>query len=81
LRTRLASAKIRWDRVGGGSVEEADEMKELVAQSVLIALVAIPLLAALDRRAARGLKLTLLFYVGFCVAYTLALRFIYPHLS
>ncbi len=56
-------------------------MKELVAQSVLIAFVAIPLLAALEHKAVRGLKLTLLGYVGFCVAYTLALRFIYPHLS
>ena len=50
-------------------------------QSILLALLAIPILSARDRSVVRGLKKALFFYVCFGVFYTLALRFIYPHLS
>jgi len=50
-------------------------------QSILLALVAIPIFAARDRSVVRGLKKALLLWVCFALLYTLALRFIYPHLS
>ena len=50
-------------------------------QSILFALVTIPIFAARDRSVVRGLKKTLLLWVCFALLYTLALRFIYPHLS
>lgn len=56
-------------------------MKGLLTQSVLIGLLAIPLIAARERSAVRGLKKAILLYVGFGVCYMLALRFVYPHLS
>ena len=56
-------------------------MRGIIVQSILLALISIPILSALDRSVARGLKRTLLLYVCFGVFYTLALRFIYPHLS
>ena len=55
-------------------------MRSVLIQSILVALVAIPILSARDRSVTRGLKAALLFYVSFAVLYTLALRFVYPHL-
>lgn len=56
-------------------------MRSLLAQSILFALIAIPILAARERSAVRGLKKALFIYVCFAIVYTLALRFIYPRLS
>lgn len=55
-------------------------MRSVLIQSILVALVAIPILSARDRSVTRGLKAALLLYACFAVLYTLALRFIYPHL-
>lgn len=55
-------------------------MKGLLVQSLLFGLIGLPILAARERSATRGLKKALMLYVGFGVLYTLALRFIYPHL-
>lgn len=56
-------------------------MRSILVQSILLALVAIPILAARDRSVVRGLKKALLLWVCFAILYTLALRFIYPHLA
>ena len=56
-------------------------MRGALAQSILLALLLIPILAARDSNAVRGLKKAILWYVGFGLFYTLALRFIYPYLS
>jgi hypothetical protein len=56
-------------------------MRGIIMQSVLLAFIAIPILSARDQSIVRGLKKALLLYACFGVMYTLALRFIYPHLS
>ena len=56
-------------------------MKALLTQSMMFALVGIPILAAREQSAAKGLKKALLMYVAFGVFYTFALRFVYPYLS
>jgi len=56
-------------------------MRSLLLQSLMLALLVIPILAARDARPLRGLKKALLWFVGFSLLYALALRFLYPHLS
>jgi hypothetical protein len=56
-------------------------MRSLLIQSVLVALIAIPILAAREKSAVRGLKKLILLYISFGLFYTFALRFLYYHLS
>jgi hypothetical protein len=55
-------------------------VRNLILRSVLVALIAIPFLAAYDKNARRGLKKVVFLFAGFCFLYMLALRFIYPRL-
>lgn len=56
-------------------------MRGVIVQSILLALMGIPILAARDQSAVRGLKKAIVIFAGFAVVYTLLLRFVYPHLS
>jgi hypothetical protein len=56
-------------------------MRSLLLQSLMLATLAIPIIAARDVRPLRGLKKALAWFVVFSLWYTLALRFLYPHLS
>jgi hypothetical protein len=56
-------------------------MRGMLTQSVLIALLAIPLLAAQQRSAVRGFKMALYAYLAFGLIYMFALRYIYQYLS
>jgi uncharacterized membrane protein YwaF len=55
-------------------------MAKLILLSVLIMMVAIPVLAARDKSAKRGLQKAILFAIVFNICYVLALRYLYPHL-
>ena len=56
-------------------------MRSLLLQSLMLATLAIPIIAARDASPLRGLKKALVWFVGFSVWYTLALRFLYSRLS
>lgn len=56
-------------------------MRSVLLQSLMLAVLVIPIIAARDARPLRGLKKALAWFVGFGLLYTLALRFLYPHLS
>lgn len=56
-------------------------MRGMIVQSILLALIGIPIIAARDRSAVRGLKKAFVLFAGFAVLYTLLLRFVYPHLA
>jgi hypothetical protein len=56
-------------------------MRSLLLQSLMLAVLVIPIIAARDASPLRGLKKALAWFVGFSFLYTLALRFLYPHLS
>jgi hypothetical protein len=56
-------------------------MRSALLQTMLLALLAIPIVAAHDSRPWRGLKRALLWFVAFNLLYALALRFVYPRLS
>jgi len=56
-------------------------MRGIIVQSILLALMGIPIIAARDQSAVRGLKKALVLFAGFAVLYALLLRFVYPHLS
>lgn len=56
-------------------------MRNLVLRSILLALVAIPIIAAREPSQWRGLKKAGLLFVAFNLLYLLALRFLYPVLS
>jgi hypothetical protein len=53
---------------------------KLVLFSVVIAMIALPILTARDSSPRRGLSRTLLLVIVFNVLYLLAVRFIYPRL-
>jgi hypothetical protein len=53
---------------------------KLVLFSVVIAMIALPILTARDSSPRRGLNRTLLLVIVFNVLYLLAVRFIYPRL-
>jgi hypothetical protein len=53
---------------------------KLVLVSVVIAMIALPILMARDTNPRRGLGRTLLLVIAFNVLYLLAVRFIYPRL-
>jgi hypothetical protein len=55
-------------------------MRTALLQSLMVALLVIPLAAASDPRPVRGLKKALVWFAGFNLFYLFALRFIYPHL-
>jgi uncharacterized membrane protein YwaF len=55
-------------------------MAKLILLSVVIMMVAIPVVAARDKNAKRGLQKAVLFAVVFNIIYVLALRYLYPHL-
>jgi hypothetical protein len=56
-------------------------MRSLLLQSLMLAILAIPIVAARDPRPLRGLKKALVWFLGFTLLYAVALRFIYPRLS
>jgi hypothetical protein len=56
-------------------------MRSLLLQSLLLALLVIPIVAARDPRPRRGLKKALVWLLGFSFLYAVALRFLYPRLS
>jgi hypothetical protein len=58
-----------------------DVAAKLLLLSVIIAMIALPILAARETNAQRGLKKTLLLVLAFNLLYLLAVRFIYPHLQ
>ena len=55
-------------------------MAKLLLLSVVIMMVAIPVLTARDRSAKRGLQKAIILMIVFNIFYVLAVRFIYPHL-
>jgi hypothetical protein len=55
-------------------------MAKLVLLSEVIALIAIPVLAARNRSARRGLQWTILLFVLYSFFYVVLLRFVYPRL-
>ena len=56
-------------------------MQKLLLLSILFALIVIPTLSARDRNPRRGFKRALVFFMVFCVAYVLALKYAYFKLS
>jgi len=56
-------------------------MRSLLLQSLMLAILVIPIVAARDPRPLRGLKKALVWFLGFTLLYAVALRFIYPRLS
>ena len=56
-------------------------MRSLLLQSLMLALLLIPIVAARDPRPRRGLKKAVVWFVGFSLLYAFALRFVYPRLS
>lgn len=56
-------------------------MRNVLLQSMLLAMLVIPFIGARQRNPRRGLRLTILLFVAFNVFYLLALRFLYPRLS
>jgi hypothetical protein len=55
-------------------------MQKLLLTSVLLASVALPMRAARDRSAVRGLRKTVLWTVAFNVLYLIAILYVYPRL-
>ncbi len=55
-------------------------MAKLLLLSVVIALIAIPVLTARMKNSRRGLQWTIVLIVLFNLFYLFAVRFIYPHL-
>jgi hypothetical protein len=55
-------------------------MAKLLLLSVVIMMIAIPVLSAQDRSPRRGLQKAILLMIAFNVFYVLAVRYIYPHL-
>jgi hypothetical protein len=53
---------------------------KLLLVSVVIAMIALPILAARDASPARALRKTLLLIVVFNTLYLIAVRFLYPYL-
>jgi hypothetical protein len=56
-------------------------VRSLLLQSLMLALLLIPIVAARDPRPRRGLKKAVVWFVGFSLLYAFALRFVYPRLS
>ena len=56
-------------------------MRSALLQSIMFALLLVPIVAARDASPLRGLKKALMWFVAFNVLYALALRLIYSRLS
>jgi hypothetical protein len=56
-------------------------MRSILLQSMMLALLVIPIVAARDPRPLRGHKRGVVWFVAFNQLYMLALRFVYPSLS
>lgn len=56
-------------------------MRSVLLQSMLFALMIVPIVAARDPRPLRGLKKALLWFVAFNLFYAFALRLLYSRLS
>ena len=55
-------------------------MAKTLLLSIVVGMIAVPVLTARDRSPQRGLKRALILMALFNVAYILAVRYIYPHL-
>jgi hypothetical protein len=55
-------------------------MKKLLLLSILVATVAIPMIAATDRSAIRGLRRTVLWMAAFNLCYLIAIIYVWPRL-
>jgi hypothetical protein len=55
-------------------------MAKLLLLSVVIMMIAVPVLTARDRNARRGLRKAVLWTIVFNLLYLLAVRFVYPRL-
>jgi hypothetical protein len=70
--------------VAGGSATELTQagfMQKIILMSVIYATAIIPLLAARDTSARRGLRRAIAWLLAFNVIYLLAVVFLYPHFS
>ena len=56
-------------------------MAKILLLSIVIGMIAIPVLAAREENPRRALRNTVLLTAAFNVLYLLAVRFIYPHLN
>jgi hypothetical protein len=56
-------------------------MRSVLLQSLMLAVLFVPIMAARDRSPRRGLKKAFTWLMGIVVGYAFALRFLYPHLS
>ena len=56
-------------------------MRSAIVQSILLALLVIPAVAARERSAARGLKKALLLWLAFMSIYVLSLLYIFPRVT
>jgi hypothetical protein len=56
-------------------------MLKLLLLSILFAVIIIPTLAARDPNPWRGFKRALFFFFAFCIAYVVALKYLYFRLS
>jgi hypothetical protein len=56
-------------------------MAKLLLLSVIVGVIAIPILSAGDANPRRGLRKTVAIVAVFNLLYLLAIRFIYPHLN
>jgi hypothetical protein len=54
---------------------------KLLLLSVVVMMIAVPVLMAGHQNAQRGLKRALFLFFAFNVLYLLAVRFVYPHLN
>ena len=55
-------------------------MRKTLLMSIVVAMIAIPMLAAREKNPVRAVKKALLYAFGFAIFYLLAIRFIYPRL-
>jgi hypothetical protein len=56
-------------------------MRSFIVQSILLALLVIPVVAAREGSAARGLKKAVLLWLVFMSVYALALLYIFPRVT
>ena len=56
-------------------------MRSVIVQSILLALLAIPIATSRERNATRGLKKAVMLWLVFMSLYMLALLFIFPRVT
>jgi hypothetical protein len=69
------------DSVVATSSSSTNNMRSVLLQSVMLAVMLIPTVAAREVSPRKGFKKSLAWFVAFSIWYALALRFLYPHLS